>query len=131
MNAKNTKKKETINYKELEKKHPVIRHSIEFLSDVHQAFDGGSVPLLHEFINKYTESEYEPFVKYAKGLKNDLAAVENAILNRHISNGPIEGINNKIKLLRRIRYGRSQAELLNAVSVLSSIPKFTYGAYGI
>jgi len=69
MNAKNAKKKETINYKELEKKHPVIRHSIEFLSDVHQAFDGGSVPLLHEFINKYTESEYEPFVKYAKGLK--------------------------------------------------------------
>jgi len=98
---------------------------------MHQAFDGGSVPLLHEFIKKYTGSEYESFAKYAKGLKNDVAAVENAILNRHISNGPIEGINNKIKLLRRIRYGRAKAELLNAVAVLSSIPKFTYAAYGI
>jgi transposase len=98
---------------------------------MHNAFDGGSAILLHEFISKYIESEYEAFTKYAKGLKQDLKAVENAILNRHISNGPIEGVNNKIKLLRRIRYGRAGAELVNAVSVLSSIPKFTYAAYAI
>jgi len=96
---------------------------------MHQAFDGASIPLLHEFITKYMESEYEAFVKYVQGLKKDLDAVENAILNRHISNGPIEGINNKIKLLRRIRYGRANAELVNAISVLSSISKFTYAAY--
>jgi transposase len=89
----------------------------------------GNALLLNEFISKYTESEYEPFAKYVKGLKNDYAAVENAILNRHISNGPIEGVTNKIKLLRRIRYGRAKAELLNAVSVLFSLSTFIYAAY--
>ena len=98
---------------------------------MHQVFDGGSVILLHEFINKYIESKYETFTKYVKGLKQDLDAVENAILNRNISNGPIEGVNNKIKLLRRIRYGRAGPELVNAVSVLSSISKFTYAEYAI
>ena len=58
-------------------------------------------------IDKYTKSEYEQFAKYVKGLKDDLAAVENAILNRHISNGSIEGTNTKITLLRRIRYGKA------------------------
>jgi transposase len=125
------KKKKTIDFKEMERNNPVIRHSIDFMHDMHQAFDGGNVVLLHEFISKYENSEYEPFAKYVKGLKNDVAAVENAILSRHISNGPIEGINNKIKLLRRIRYGRAKAELVNAVSVLSSIPKFTHAAYNI
>jgi transposase len=125
------KKKETINFKELEKNHPVIRASIDFLCDMHQVFDGGSVLLLDEFITKYAASEYETFAKYVNGLKNDFEAVKNAILNRHISNGPIEGVNNKIKLLRRIRYGRAGPELLNAVSVLSSIPKFTYSAYSV
>jgi transposase len=86
---------------------------------MHHAFDGGSVSLLHEFIDKYIESEYEALAKYVKGLKQDLDAVGNAILNRQISNGPIEGVNNKIKLLRRIRYGRAGSELVNAVSVLS------------
>ena len=122
-------KKQKIDFKVLENEYPVIQYSIEFLCDMHQAFDGANVPLLHECIDKYTKSQYEQFAKYAKGLKDDLVAVENAILNRHISNGPIEGINTKIKLLRRIRYGRAGTELLNAVSVLSSKPEFTYVAY--
>ena len=85
--------------------------------------------LLQSFIDKYLGSEYEPFKKYAKGLLEDFDAVKNAILNRHINNGAIEGVNNKIKLLRRIRYGRAKIELLCAFSVLSSIPRFAYSNY--
>ena len=80
-------------------------------------------------IDKYQDSEYEPFKKYVKGLNEDFDAVKNAILNRHINNGAIEGVNNKIKMLRRIRYGRAKTELVCAFSVLSSIPKFSYSDY--
>jgi len=96
---------------------------------MHQAFDGANVPLLHTCIDKYTKNEYEQFAKDTKGLKDDLAAVENALLNRHISNGPIEETNTKIKLLIRIRYGKAEIELLNAVAILSSTPECTYAAY--
>lgn len=69
------------------------------------------------------------FERYARGLDNDFNAVKNAILKRGISNGPMEGINNKIKLLRRTRYGRAKIELVNALAVLSSIGKFRYADY--
>jgi len=41
----------------------------------------------------------------------------------------IEGFNDKIKLLRKIRYGRAKEELINAVSVLSTQPRFRYSNY--
>lgn len=91
--------------------------------------DDASVPGLTAFINNYKACGVDLFETYAKGLCEDFSAVKNAILNRNISNGPIEGINNKIKLLRRTRYGRAKIELTNAVAVLSSIDKFRYTDY--
>jgi len=91
--------------------------------------DNASVPGLIEFINNYKVCDVELFETFAKGLGEDFNAVKNAILNRNISNGPIEGINNMIKLLRRTRYGRAKIELINAVAVLSSIGKFRYIDY--
>jgi len=41
----------------------------------------------------------------------------------------IEGFNDKIKLLRKIRFGRAEAELINAVAVLSTKPRFRYCDY--
>jgi len=81
------------------------------------------------FISKYSNCGVEPFEKYAKGIGEDRKPVENAILNRHISNGPMEGFNDKIKLLRKIRYGRAKEELVNAMSVLSTQPRFRYVDY--
>jgi hypothetical protein len=81
------------------------------------------------FIDNYIACSVDSFAKYANGLKSDFNAVRNAILNRSISNGPIEGINNKIKLLRRTRYGRAKIELINALAVLSSLDKFRYENY--
>ncbi len=53
-------------------------------------------------------------------------------LNLVYSAGHIRpGINNKIKLLRRTRYGRAKIELINAVAVLSSIDKFRYANYNV
>ena len=48
---------------------------------------------------------------FAIGLENDLAAVE-AALTYEWSNGPVEGNNNRLKMIKRQMYGRAGFDLL-------------------
>lgn len=76
------------------------------------------VQRLDAFISKYQKDSIEPVSVFASGLKKDYDAVKNCLLYPKISNGPMEGTNNKIKMLRRRSYGRAGLELLNALVVL-------------
>lgn len=73
---------------------------------------------LDEFICKYQNDPIEPIATFASGLGKDYDAVKNSLLYPQISNGPIEGVNNKIKMMRRRCYGRAGIELINALAVL-------------
>ena len=53
----------------------------------------------------------KPLKTFAKGLFDDYAAVK-ASMMMEISNGPVEGLNNKLKMLKRQMYGRASLELL-------------------
>jgi len=117
------------NFDAIAGKNPIVGQSIDFLCGLHSFIDKASPIDMDTFIKKYSECGIAPFERYAKGIQDDRAAVENAILNRNINNGQMEGFNDKIKLLRRIRFGRSKEELLNAFSVLSTQPKFRYSNY--
>jgi len=123
------KKSMKLDFGEVADKHPVVGQSIDFLFDLHNFIDNADVKGLDRFIDIYSSCGVEAFEKYAKGLKGDYASVEFAILNRDINNGMIEGFNDKIKLLRKIRYGRAKEELVNAVSVLSTQARFRYSNY--
>jgi len=70
------------------------------------------------FINDYINNSTELFSIFASGLRKDYDAVKNFLLYPGISNGPMEGTNNKIKMVRRRGYGRVGIELLNALMVL-------------
>jgi transposase len=96
---------------------------------MHAFIDNADVQGLDTFIDKYSICGTESFEKFAKGLRADYNSVKFAILNRDVNNGMIEGFNDKIKLLRKIRYGRAKEELVNAVSVLSTQPRFRYSNY--
>jgi transposase len=48
---------------------------------------------------------------YVSGLKNDISAVKNAIILK-FSNGLAEGSVNKLKVIKRIMYGRCSFKLL-------------------
>lgn len=48
---------------------------------------------------------------FAAGIRRDFEAVRNAITH-DISNGPIEGMNNKLKVIKRAMYGRAGYRLL-------------------
>lgn len=52
-----------------------------------------------------------------KGLKKDIDAIENAVVSP-LSNGFVEGINNRTKMIKRVMYGRCGIELVSAKIVL-------------
>ena len=48
---------------------------------------------------------------FAQGLEKDLKAIE-AALTYEWSNGPVEGHNNRLKMIKRQMYGRAKFDLL-------------------
>lgn len=71
------------------------------------------MPLLYLFINRYKKSCMKELSRFAEGLEKDLNAVENSVASM-LSNGFVEGINNKLKMVKRTMYGRCNRNLLAA-----------------
>lgn len=71
------------------------------------------VPLLHLFIEKYSDSNFKTLKRFANGLKRDIDAVENAVAYEY-SNGFVEGTNSRLKMIKRTMYGRCGKQLLVA-----------------
>jgi transposase len=64
-------------------------------------------------------SKLQEFVSFARGLSEDYGAVKNALRYKW-SNGQLEGQVNRLKLIKRMMYGRAKFDLLRA-RVLHSI----------
>ena len=58
-----------------------------------------------DWISTAEQSQLEDFEKCASTFKNWSKEILNAFKYSHISNGPTEGFNNKIKVLKRTSYG--------------------------
>lgn len=99
--------------------YPVILMLIQFLKDFYYVIDSGDTSGLDTFISTYKNNNIEPMSHFAKGLLNDYEAVKNSLIYKDISNGPIEGINSRIKMKHRRSAGRAGIELLTAYMVLS------------
>lgn len=91
---------------------------MNFLLAFYDIFLNLDAQKLNSFINQYQNDENEEIALFASGLKKDLTAVKNSLHYPQVSNGPIEGTNNKIKMVRKRGYGRAGTELLNALMVL-------------
>lgn len=72
---------------------------------------------LHCFIERYAVCGIAPLESFAKGLLNDLEAVEYAV-SSDWSNGLVEGTNNRLKTVKRMMYGRCGRQLLEAKMLL-------------
>ena len=64
-----------------------------------------------DWLLKTLASSIKPLKTFAKGLLDDYAAVK-ASMMLEVSNGPVEGLNNKLKMLKRQMYGRASLDLL-------------------
>ena len=74
---------------------------------------------LDGWLAKAANSSIKVFQTFAKGLKEDYAAVK-AALTLDVSNGPVEGLNNRLKMLKRQMFGRAGLDLLAKRLILTS-----------
>lgn len=98
--------------------YPIIPYLLTLMIAFNEALVSADVKKLADFINTYQNDSIEAIATFASGLGKDNQAVMNNLLYPEISNGPIEGVNNKIKMMRRRGYGRAGLEFVNAISVL-------------
>jgi transposase len=71
------------------------------------------------WLEKAKNSSSKAFQSFAKGLKEDYDAVKNA-LTLEVSNGVVEGQNNRLKMLKRQMFGRAGLDLLEKRFILTS-----------
>ena len=69
------------------------------------------------FIEKYRGSGIKLLSGLARSFEDDIDAILNAISSR-LSNGFVEGTNNKLKMVKRTMYGRCSRKLLAAKLML-------------
>ena len=109
MNEKLSKK----HYQALWKKYNILPQLETCIREFRAIFSKKSIPLLYLFIEKYKQSTLKEIASFANGLEMDIEAVENAVASE-LSNGFVEGTNNKIKMIKRTMYGRCKPLLLKA-----------------
>lgn len=107
---KTDKKDETIAkyYDDVTKKYPMVRELESAWHDFYWTMKGSDPAWLDVFIQKY---EKGPLNRFVSGLKMDKEAVANAIRYK-IDNGYREGLNNLLKLVKRLMFGRASTKLL-------------------
>jgi len=88
------------------------------LTACYHVFDAADPAALTAFIQPYQACDIGPLAQYASGLAHDYDAVKNSLIYPEISNGPLEGVNSRIKMKHRRAGGRAGMELLNAYNVL-------------
>lgn len=98
---------------QLWKRYPVLQEIELCIRQFREIFNKKNMPLLYLFIDHYKQSMIKELASFANGLEKDLAAVENAVASP-LSNGFVEGTNNKVKMVKRAMYGRCSKELLAA-----------------
>lgn len=93
--------------------YPQISEIQQCIMDFRKIYMEKSVALLEQFIERYAASLSKPLSSFASGLRSDIDAVKNSVTS-DLSNGFVEGISNKIKLIKRMMFGRAKIDLLRA-----------------
>lgn len=99
--SENTKKNQKLAVLKLS--YPVIDKAQKMFKKFHEVLMGNNPELLDNFLSTYKNSIISGF---CETIKKDIAPVKNAI-SLDINSGFVEGNNNKLKLIKRIVYGRS------------------------
>ncbi len=79
----------------------------------YELIKNGKVESLKEWLMQAAESGIAELESFAKGIKQDFAAVKAAI-ETEWSNGQVEGQVNRLKTIKRAMYGRAKFDLLKA-----------------
>ena len=98
--------------------HPQLIVLQNCIRDFRQIFAQSSVELLGLFIQTYSDCGFMPINSFTNGLFADLDAVKNSVTSP-LSSGFVEGANNKIKMIKRVMFGRAKVDLLRVRVLLA------------
>lgn len=99
--------------------HPDLAVAIEIADEFLHLVRQRQGEAFDAWVSKALKSSLKPFQAFAEGLLDDYDAVK-ASMTLNISNGAVEGLNNRLKLLKRQMYGRAGLALLNKRFVLAA-----------
>jgi predicted transcriptional regulator len=100
--------------------YPELQDIEECVREFRTIYENKSTDLLYSFISKYIKSNINCLKSFANGLKLDLGAVESSVTSPY-SNGILEGNNNRLKVIKRVMYGKAKLPLLRAKVLPSAI----------
>lgn len=93
------------------KKYPQIKQVLDVVYNFKEALFSGDKNQLDGWIKSAKEMDINEINSFIKGVEQDIDAVKNAIIYPY-SNGLAEGTVNKIKVIKRIMYGRNKFDML-------------------
>ena len=99
-------------------KYPRVWDILKCVRDFRNIYIEKSTAMLLLFVSIYSLSSIKPIKSFASGLRGDYGAVKNSVISE-LSNGFVEGNNNKVKLIKRSMYGRAKLKLLRAKILLA------------
>jgi len=91
--------------------HPDLLRLVELADEFLQLLRQRQADAFDNWLLKAVGCAIKPLQTFAKGLFDDYAAVKASMMSE-VSNGPVEGLNNKLKMLKRQMYGRASLDLL-------------------
>lgn len=91
--------------------YPVIGRVYDAVEGFKQTLFGKKESELDKWLEQTDSLEIDELCSFINGIKRDIAAVKNAITLNY-NNGLAEGSVNKLKVVKRIMYGRNSFELL-------------------
>ena len=102
------------NLKKLLKKDKTISKIIKINDDFYNVIFSGNSKKIDSWIQEAKKLNIEKLNTFIATTEKDITAISNAITYQDLSNGLIEGKNCKMKLIKRIMYGRCSTKLLRA-----------------
>ncbi|OCZ49751.1 transposase [Dehalobacter sp. TeCB1] len=104
-------------YEAVIKKYPILGNAYQMLHQFHALVFSKKVDELESWISETEKMDIAEVKSYLTGLRKDLVAVKNSIIYPY-NNGLAEGSVNKLKIVKRIMYGRNSFELLKSKTLL-------------
>ncbi|MEE4203844.1 MAG: ISL3 family transposase [Halieaceae bacterium] len=119
LRPENRQAEETDLLEQLAQQHEDLARLIELADEFLELLRKRQAEAFDDWLMKAAGCAIKPLRTFAKGLFDDYAAVKASLMSE-VSNGPVEGLNNKLKMLKRQMYGRASLELLEKRLVMAA-----------
>ncbi|WP_411682701.1 ISL3 family transposase [Clostridium thailandense] len=119
----NIKNLSNVQYETIIKEYPIVGKIYTLIKEFNRIIFSKKVDELEIWISESRKHDIPELQSFLEGISKDIAAVKNSIIYKY-NNGLAEGSVNKLKVIKRIMYGRNSFELLKAKLLLYEMMRF-------